>query len=80
MGVEGKFKNAAQNKPAACLGLAWSGVEMDNQAQDDIVKGKKPYDSPAVVEEIELETRAGSPLGIPNPFDPTGELLEQRTQ
>ncbi|GAB4529687.1 MAG: hypothetical protein Fur0018_16450 [Anaerolineales bacterium] len=33
----------------------------------------KPYEKPAIVHELELETRAGSPLGLPNPFDPTGE-------
>ncbi len=34
---------------------------------------RKAYEKPAIVHELELETRAGSPLGVPNPFDPTGE-------
>ncbi len=34
---------------------------------------RKPYEKPAIVHELELETRAGSPVGLPNPFDPTGE-------
>lgn len=32
----------------------------------------KPYERPAIVHELDLETRAGSPLGIPNPLDPAG--------
>jgi hypothetical protein len=33
---------------------------------------RKPYEEPAVVYESALEVRAGSPLGIPDLFDPTG--------
>jgi hypothetical protein len=33
---------------------------------------RKPYEEPAVVYESSLEVRAGSPLGIPDPLDPTG--------
>lgn len=33
---------------------------------------KRPYASPQIAHEAELETRAGSPLGIPNPLDPAG--------
>ena len=33
---------------------------------------RKPYEEPAVVYESALEIRAGSPLGIPDPFDATG--------
>ena len=33
---------------------------------------RKPYEEPAVVYESALEIRAGSPLGIPDPFDVTG--------
>jgi hypothetical protein len=33
---------------------------------------RKPYEEPAVVYESELEVRAGSPLGIPDPQDLTG--------
>lgn len=31
-----------------------------------------PYEPPAVVFEADLEVRAGSPLGIPDPLDLTG--------
>ena len=33
---------------------------------------KNVYRRPQIVHELELETRAGSPLGIPNPLDPAG--------
>lgn len=33
---------------------------------------KQPYTQPAVIHELRLETRAGTPLGVPNPLDPTG--------
>ncbi len=33
---------------------------------------RKPYEEPAIVYESALEVRAGSPLGIPDPLDPTG--------
>lgn len=33
---------------------------------------RKPYEEPAVVYESALEVRAGSPLSIPDPLDPTG--------
>jgi len=33
---------------------------------------RKPYEAPAVIYESTLEVRAGSPLGIPDPLDPTG--------
>jgi hypothetical protein len=32
--------------------------------------GRKPYTPPAIKHELVLETRAGSPLGMLNPFDP----------
>lgn len=31
---------------------------------------RRPYVRPAIIHELALETRAGSPLGIPDPFDP----------
>ena len=34
---------------------------------------RKAYEKPAIIHELELETRAGSPLGAINPLDPTGE-------
>ena len=33
---------------------------------------KKPYSKPEIIHELELETRAGSPLGLPDPLDPFG--------
>lgn len=34
---------------------------------------RKPYEAPAIVYEADLEVRAGSPIGIPDPLDLTGE-------
>ncbi len=34
---------------------------------------RQVYEQPAVVYEAELEVRAGSPVGIPNPLDLFGE-------
>ncbi|MFQ5596118.1 MAG: hypothetical protein ACE5HA_18400 [Anaerolineae bacterium] len=31
---------------------------------------QKPYSKPEIILELELETRAGSPLGIPDPMYP----------
>lgn len=31
---------------------------------------RKPYTPPAIKHELALETRAGSPIGMLNPFDP----------
>jgi hypothetical protein len=40
------------------------------EAQTD---GLKTYAKPEILHDLELETRAGTPLGpIPNPLDPTG--------
>ena len=33
---------------------------------------RETYETPAVVYESELEVRAGSPLGLPDPLDPLG--------
>jgi len=33
---------------------------------------RKPYTKPEIVHELELETRAGSPLGLPDALDLTG--------
>ena len=33
---------------------------------------RKPYIRPEIIHELELETRAGSPLGLPDPLDPFG--------
>ena len=31
-----------------------------------------PYETPAIVYESDLEVRAGTPLGLPDPLDPNG--------
>jgi hypothetical protein len=36
------------------------------------LEARKPYLTPAIIHELELETRAGSPLGLP---DPLGEEI-----
>lgn len=32
------------------------------------MEARKPYLSPAIIHEMDLETRAGSPLGLPDPL------------
>jgi len=34
-----------------------------------ILEIRKPYLSPAIIHELELETRVGSPLGLTNPLE-----------
>ena len=31
---------------------------------------RKPYTKPEIIHELELETRAGSPMMLPDPYDP----------
>lgn len=40
--------------------------------QDEVrqIKPRKPYSKPEIIVELEMEVRAGSPLGIPDPLDP----------
>ena len=33
---------------------------------------RKPYTKPEIILQLALETRAGSPLSLPDPFDPFG--------
>ena len=42
------------------------------ETEDAEVLQRKPYTPPAITHELELETRAGSPLGMPDLFDPLG--------
>ena len=42
------------------------------QGEVSQIKPRKPYTKPEIIHELELETRAGSPLGIPDLFDPLG--------
>lgn len=32
------------------------------------MEARKPYLTPAIIHELELETHAGSPLGLPDPI------------
>ena len=34
------------------------------------LEARRPYTKPEIVHELELQTRAGSPLGIPDPMGP----------
>jgi hypothetical protein len=38
-----------------------------NSIKDEVMR--KPYTSPEIIQELELETRAGSPLGLPDFLD-----------
>ena len=40
--------------------------ERIEEQQEEI---RKPYEKPAIIHDIELETRAGSPLDPPNPLE-----------
>lgn len=46
----------------------------DVPREDDMLQDRprKAYSRPEIIHELELETRAGSPLGIPDPMDPFG--------
>lgn len=41
------------------------GKEIPEQRQPE----RKAYNSPEIIHELQLETRAGSPLGMPDVFD-----------
>ena len=47
-------------------------IEAEGEGVEVQPKTRKPYAKPEIIVELELETRAGSPLGIPDPFDPLG--------
>ena len=44
---------------------------MTEKKEDHIIQeeDRKPYEKPEIIHDIELETRAGSPLSIPDPLD-----------
>jgi hypothetical protein len=46
---------------------------MEEKRPQQKVSLKRVYNPPEIVHELELETRAGSPLGLPDPVDLTGE-------
>ncbi len=39
-------------------------------SHSDEADARKPYSKPEIIYNLELETRAGSPLGIPDTLDP----------
>ena len=47
-------------------------IEAEGEGIEVQPKTRKPYTKPEIIHELELETRAGSPLGMPDPFDPLG--------
>jgi len=47
-------------------------IEAEEENIEVQPKTRKPYTKPEIIHELELETRAGSPLGMPDPFDPLG--------
>ena len=49
----------------------------DNTLIETQLTTRKPYAKPEIIHELELETRAGSPLGIPNP-DPLDPFAPQQ--
>ena len=53
-------------------------IEAEVEGVEVQPKTRKPYAKPEIIVELELETRAGSPLGIPDPFDPLGRGLPKQ--
>lgn len=52
-------------------------LESDDQPIQPSLEPRKPYQSPAIIHELQLETRAGSPIGLTNilnPFDPRAKM------
>ena len=47
-------------------------IEAEEEGVGVQPKTRKPYAKPEIIHELELETRAGSPLGMPDPLDPLG--------
>lgn len=45
-------------------------LQDQNEQHESTPDARKPYSAPAIVHELKLETRAGSPLGLANPFNP----------
>lgn len=51
--------------------------ESDDRPTDQTPERRKPYHTPAIIHELQLETRAGSPIGLTNilnPFDPSSKI------
>ena len=47
-------------------------IEAEGEGVEVQPETRKPYTKPEIIHELELETRAGSPLGMPDLFDPLG--------
>jgi hypothetical protein len=47
-------------------------IEVEGEGVEVQPQTRQPYAKPAIIHELELETRAGSPLGIHDPLDPLG--------
>lgn len=47
-------------------------IEAEGEGAEVQPGTRKPYSKPEIIHELELETRAGSPLGMPDPFHPLG--------
>jgi len=47
-------------------------IEAEGEGIEVQSETRKPYAKPEIIHELELETRAGSPLGMPDPLDPLG--------
>ena len=47
-------------------------IEAEGENVEIQPEARKPYAKPEIIHELELETRAGSPLGMPDLFDPLG--------
>ena len=45
-------------------------IEAEGEGVEVQPKRRKPYAKPEIIHELELETRAGSPLAPPDVFDP----------
>ncbi len=48
-----------------------SQAPRDKKKQEKLEE-RKPYVRPEILHELKLETRAGSPLSLPDPLDPSG--------
>ncbi len=45
---------------------------MQTQTDEQRQISSRPYEAPAIIYESDLEVRAGSPFGLPDPLDLTG--------
>lgn len=45
---------------------------MQTQSNQQKQVSGKPYEAPTIIYESDLEVRAGSPFGLPDPLDLTG--------